>query len=64
MSGYPNCLSIEEAAAALNVVPLTVRRLIKSGKLRASKVGRRVIVRPADIDKFLDNNRVRPRAER
>jgi len=40
----------------LQVVPLTVRRLIKSGKLKASHVGRRIRIRPADLDKYLDAN--------
>lgn len=53
---YPKSLSVEQTADALGVVPLTIRRLIKSKKLKASKVGRRVIVRPADIDKYLDAN--------
>lgn len=53
---YPRSLSVEETADVLGVVPLTIRRLIKAKKLRASKVGRRVIVRPADLDKYLDAN--------
>lgn len=46
-------LSVEETADELGVVPLTVRRLIKAKKLKASKVGRRVVVRVADIEKYL-----------
>jgi excisionase family DNA binding protein len=53
---YPQFLTVEEVAKALRVVPLTVRRLIKSGKLKASHVGRRVRIRPADLDKYLDAN--------
>jgi excisionase family DNA binding protein len=52
------CVSINGAAETLDVVPLTVRRLIKSGKLRASHVGRRVVIRLADLDAFLAANEV------
>jgi excisionase family DNA binding protein len=53
----PNkCQSVEQVAEYLGVVPLTVRRLIKARKLRASKVARRVVIRPADLDAYLDAN--------
>ncbi len=51
-----NCQSVEEVAEYLGVVPLTVRRLIKAKKLKASKVARRVVIRPADLEKYLDAN--------
>jgi excisionase family DNA binding protein len=53
---YPQFLTIPQVAKALQVVPLTVRRLIKSGKLKASHVGRRIRIRPADLDKYLEAN--------
>jgi excisionase family DNA binding protein len=53
------CVSLNEAADLLGVVPLTITRLIKSGKLRASRVGRRVIVKAADVEKLLTDNEVR-----
>lgn len=53
---YPKFLSVKEAATALGVVPLTVRRLIKAKKLKASHVARRVVIRPADLDKYLEEN--------
>jgi excisionase family DNA binding protein len=51
-----NCQTVEEVAEYLNVVPLTVRRLIKAKKLKASKVARRVRIRPADLEAYLDAN--------
>jgi excisionase family DNA binding protein len=54
----PNCLSVDQAAAYLGVVPLTVRNLIKRKQLRASRVGRRVIITPAALAKFLDEEAV------
>jgi excisionase family DNA binding protein len=51
-------ISIAEAAEAIGVVPLTIQRLIKRGALRASRVGRRVVIKLADLDKFLADNEV------
>ena len=56
MSPNVKAISIAEAAETLGVVPLTISRLIKAKKLRASKIGRRVIIRVADIDKYLDEH--------
>ena len=47
------CLSINEMAALLGVHPMTVRRAIRAGRLRAVRVGRAVrIPRPA-AERFL-----------
>jgi excisionase family DNA binding protein len=51
-----NCLSVEAAADYLGVVPLTIRRLIARKKLKALRVGRRVIITPSALAKFLDEN--------
>jgi excisionase family DNA binding protein len=49
-------VSRNEAADALSVDVQTIDRMIAAKKLRASKLGRRVIVRLADIEKMLDAN--------
>ena len=49
-------LSRLEAASALGVDVQTVDRLITAKTLRASKLGRRVVVRVVDIEKMLDAN--------
>jgi excisionase family DNA binding protein len=51
-----HCLSVEAAAEFLDVVPLTVRRLIKRKKLKASRVGRRVKITPDNLAKYLAEN--------
>jgi excisionase family DNA binding protein len=56
----PKCVSVHEAAELLGVVPLTIRRLIKNGKLRAVHVGRRVMIRVCDLEAFLADNEVQP----
>jgi excisionase family DNA binding protein len=52
------CVSVSEAAEHLGVGPLTIRRLIKNGKLRAAHVGRRVTIRLSDLEAFLVSNEV------
>jgi excisionase family DNA binding protein len=52
------CVSVNEAAELLGVVPLTIRRLIKDCKLRAVHVGRRVMIRVSDLEAFLAANEV------
>jgi excisionase family DNA binding protein len=51
-----NCLSVDAVAEYLGVQPLTVRRLIKRKKLKAFRVGRRVLVTPAAIATYLEDN--------
>lgn len=51
-------LTITQTAEYLKVCDKTVRRLIKSNKLRASKVGDRSWrIRKIDIDEYLNNNK-------
>ncbi len=45
-----------EAAAALGVDKQTIDALISTDKLRASKPGRNVLIRVADIEAMLDAN--------
>jgi excisionase family DNA binding protein len=44
----------EEAAAIVSVDVQTIDRAIAAKKLRASKLGRRVLVRVSDIERMLD----------
>jgi excisionase family DNA binding protein len=49
-------MTVNEAAAALEVHPKTVRSLIASGKLAAYRVGRCVRVTPQAIEEFRRRN--------
>jgi excisionase family DNA binding protein len=46
-------ISRAEAANALSVDIQTIDNLIADGRLRASKLGRRVVIRIVDIEKML-----------
>jgi excisionase family DNA binding protein len=49
--------TVGEAAAVVGVHPLTLRRAIARGEIRAVRVGRRVLVPLAALDAFLASDR-------
>lgn len=51
-----NLLSVIDTAKYLGVDENTVYRLIHAGKLRSTKVGARLRLRPSDVDDYLDRN--------
>ncbi|NDV63132.1 helix-turn-helix domain-containing protein [Puniceicoccales bacterium CK1056] len=54
----PFGLSVKQAALQINLSERTVRKLIEQGELRAVRIGRRVILRPKDLEDFMENNLV------
>jgi excisionase family DNA binding protein len=46
-------LSVEDTADALSVGRVTIFKLIKEGRLKASKIGRRTIITMAEVQSFL-----------
>lgn len=50
-------LTPEEAADRLNVSPMTVRKWLRSGKLRGVKVSVLWRVRESDLDAFIEEKR-------
>lgn len=55
-------LSVRQTAAVLQVNESTVRSEIAAGRLRASRVGRQLRLRPDDISAYLDRLVVGARA--
>lgn len=49
-------LTVEHAAKLLHLHPFTVLKLIKSGRLKASRIGRVYRIRESAIEDFLDKN--------
>ena len=47
-------LTVQEVADLMRVSSMTVYRLIKSGELRAVRVGRSFRVRQEDVDQYLE----------
>lgn len=62
----PTTLTIEQVAEACHVSTKTVRRAIDAGELRASQLAYRGcwVIRPADVDAWLDLRANRPARER
>jgi excisionase family DNA binding protein len=52
-------LTVQEIAQRLRVEHKTVRSLIKSGKLKAVRLGRSLRIREADYEQFLEENLVK-----
>lgn len=49
----PMAFSVEEAAVYAGLPYATIKRLIKTGKLPASKFGSNIVVRRASVDRLL-----------
>jgi excisionase family DNA binding protein len=45
--------SVEQAGEVLGISPWTVRSYIKTGKLRPVRIGRRVLVEEAELERFV-----------
>ncbi|MEN6535756.1 MAG: helix-turn-helix domain-containing protein [Bryobacteraceae bacterium] len=51
------CIGIKDAAALLGLSPWTIRRFIRLGKLASVRIGRRVLVEPAELEKLVEAGR-------
>ena len=54
-------LTVVEAAKRLGVSPYTVRTWLRQRRLGHYRLGRRVVIADADLDRFLLASRVEPR---
>ena len=50
-------VSIHDAAAALNVSHWSLRKYIRQGRLVAVRIGRRVLIEPAELQRLIANGR-------
>ena len=46
-------LSVNQAARALSMSPWTVRAYITAGKLKAVRIGRRVLIEPSELERLI-----------
>jgi excisionase family DNA binding protein len=53
-------LDLKEARRLLSISPWTVRAYIKTGKLNPVKIGRRVLLEEAELQRFVDESRACP----
>ena len=64
METNSSLLTVQEVAAYLNVVPITVYRMIDRGSLPAVRVGRVWRIRREDLQVYLDRSTNQPRGEK
>jgi excisionase family DNA binding protein len=53
----PLTIGLREAAQGLGLSIWTLRRLIRVGKLRAVRLGRRVVVEPSELERLVSEGR-------
>lgn len=53
-------LTLKDVSERLAVSHMTVRRLVESGAIRASKIGGQLRIRPEDLDLYINQQVVRP----
>lgn len=51
MNGF---LTVQEAAEIAKVNPVTIRRKVKAGEIKAAKIGTRIRIRREDFDKYME----------
>jgi excisionase family DNA binding protein len=51
-------LNVKEAATRLGISPLTMRAWIRQRRLPFVKLGRRVLLSPQDVQRFIEANRI------
>ncbi len=56
--------TLQEVAEIFKVAYLTVYRWVTKGKLEAYKVGKKYMIKESDIQKLLDNSKVKKNNER
>ena len=53
--------AIKEVAHRLGVVPGTVERLVASGKIKASRVGKKLIrIHQSELDRYVESTTINP----
>ena len=58
MDNKEEYFTIEEVALMLKVVYMTIYRWIKSGKLKAFRVGKKYMVKKTDIEALIEKSKV------
>ena len=51
------CVGVKEAAAALGLSHWTVRQYIRDGRIKAIRIGRRVLIEPSELQRLIDVGR-------
>lgn len=57
--GWPDVMTVEQVAAYLQLNKLTVYKFVREGSIPASRLGKSYRIRKADVDQFLDSQKLR-----
>jgi excisionase family DNA binding protein len=52
------CIGVKEAAASLGISHWSIRKMIRQGRLRAVRIGRRVLIEPAELKRLIERGRI------
>lgn len=58
MNSYSLCLGLREAAAALGISHWTLRKYIRNGTVSSVRIGRRVLIEPAELVRLVAQGRI------
>jgi excisionase family DNA binding protein len=51
-------LSVEKAAEFLSISPWTVRAYLRNGQLKPTRIGRRVLLRQEELERFVQERTI------
>jgi excisionase family DNA binding protein len=51
------CIGVKEAAAALGISHWSLRKYVRQGRLVAVRIGRRVLIQPAELERLIEQGR-------
>ena len=58
MPTHESFLTVQEVAELMRVSTMTVYRLIKSGELRAARIGRSIRLREREVEAYLERETI------
>jgi len=50
-------VDVKEAARLVSLSPWTIRKYISQGKLKIIRIGRRVLIEPAELERLIERGR-------
>lgn len=57
---WPDLMTVGQVAAYLQLNKLTIYRYVREGRIPAAKLGKAYRIRRADVEQFIDSQKLRP----
>lgn len=58
-ASWPDVMTVEQVAAYLQLNKLTVYKFVRDGRIPASRLGKSYRIQKADVDQFLESQKLR-----